>query len=98
MRDLDEILATGDGSAEKPFHVRSISEEYVVLEHLETTLESQSLVEKDGRRFDVIVCSNGCDYWFDISEISYTGMCSIVVAILFLLLLCVVALIAFLLR
>jgi hypothetical protein len=67
--------------------VRSVSEEYALLGHFEKSLVTQSLVEKDGRRFDVVACSDDSKIWFDISQISYSGTCAIIVGVLLLILL-----------
>lgn len=65
---LQGILATGEGSLEKPFLVVRTSDEYDVLEHFDKKLAQQSLRGGDSKRFDVISCVDGTEYVFDITD------------------------------
>ena len=65
---LKGILATGDGSANRPFIVVRTSDEHDVIEHLEKELKLQSLTHKSDKHFDLIQCTDGTEYWFDISD------------------------------
>ncbi|MEL6108499.1 MAG: DUF4919 domain-containing protein [Planctomycetota bacterium] len=62
------ILATGDGSSEKPYLVARTSDEYDVLRHLKKQFRQQSLIEREGKHFDKIECADGSEYWFDITD------------------------------
>ena len=62
------ILSTGDGSADKPYIVVRTSDEYDVLEYHEKQLKQQSLTQKDDKHFDMIECTDGSVYWFDITD------------------------------
>jgi tetratricopeptide (TPR) repeat protein len=65
---LEGLLATGDGSPERPFVVTHASDEYDLLTcPLKTESKSQSSTHKKGRWYDVLECSNGKTYWFDIT-------------------------------
>ncbi len=64
---ISSILATGDGSRERPYVVSSTTEEYLVLEHFNKTLTMQALVDSDEKRMDMMVCEDGTAYYFDIS-------------------------------
>lgn len=66
---LAGILATGDGSRERPWSVLRVSDEYDVLRSLRRRSVEQS-VERDGRRhLDHHVCDDGSDVWFDVTEL-----------------------------
>jgi len=62
------ILETGDGSENNPYLVVRTSDEYDVIECMEKDVERQSLIEKDDKRFDVLRCTDGSEYWFDITD------------------------------
>ncbi len=69
---LDSILDSGDGnSPETAYVVINIVEEYAVLDHFGLRLTSQSLLNKDGRVYDVIVgtAEDGAerDFYFDVT-------------------------------
>ncbi len=65
---LEGLLATGDGSPERPFVVTHASDEYDLLTcPLKTESKSQSSTHKKGRWYDVLECANGKTYWFDIT-------------------------------
>lgn len=65
---VEGILATGDGSADEPYIVVRTSDEHDVIEHLEKELKQQSLTHKNDRHLDLIQCTDGTEYWFDISD------------------------------
>ena len=65
---LKGILATGDGSIEKPYLVTRTSDEYDVLEHLGKELTRQALAESEDRRLDVMTCRDGATLSFDITD------------------------------
>ena len=64
---INAILATGDGSRERPYVVSSVKEEYIILGHFKQRLMLQALVDVDGRRMDMMSCEDGTAYYFDIS-------------------------------
>lgn len=64
---INSILATGDGSRERPYVVSSVKEEYLILRHFEKKLTLQALANVDGRRMDIMSCEDGTVYHFDIS-------------------------------
>lgn len=65
---IDGILATGDGSTGTPYIVVRTSDEHDVIEHLEKQFKQQSLIHRDGRLLDLIECTDGSKYWFDITD------------------------------
>jgi hypothetical protein len=65
---IEGILASGDGSTNNPYIVARTSDEYDVFEYLGKQLEQQSLVHKDDKHLDLIQCTDGSDYWFDITD------------------------------
>jgi hypothetical protein len=63
------ILATGDGSADKPYLVSRVSDEYDILRHTKKGMKGQSLRTKGDKSFDVIACQDGQELWFDITAV-----------------------------
>jgi hypothetical protein len=66
---VEGMLSTGDGSADKPFLVTRVSDEYDLLRHLKKARTSQGLRHKDGKSFDVMSCTDGTEVWFDITVV-----------------------------
>ena len=66
---LDGMLATGDGSPDKPYLVTRVSDEYDLLRHLKKARTSQGLRHKGGKAFDVMSCADGTEVWFDITVV-----------------------------
>lgn len=66
---LDGILATGDGSAERPWSVLRISDEYDVVDSLGTRPVSQGLLADATRRVDRIECEDGRTLHFDATRV-----------------------------
>ena len=64
---INPILATGDGSRERPYVVSSVKEEYLILEHFNKIKTMQMLMDVDGKPMDCIGCEDGATYHFDIS-------------------------------
>ncbi|MCW2792099.1 MAG: hypothetical protein JWO76_1197 [Nocardioides sp.] len=64
---LASILGTGDGSADRPWSVLRISDEYDVLRAQDRTSREQLLVTRNGRELDQHRCDDGTDAWFDIA-------------------------------
>jgi hypothetical protein len=65
---MEGILSTGDGSADHPYLVMRTGDEYDVLRYLEKEMQSQSLIESGDRHLDRLVCADGSEYWFDITD------------------------------
>ena len=66
---VEGVLATGDGSADKPYLVTRVSDEYDLLRHLKKARTTQGLRHKDGKAFDVMSCTDGTEVWFDITAV-----------------------------
>lgn len=64
---LEGILATGDGSADSPYLITYLSDEYDVLAALGLSPRSQSLVERGDMLCDVVKCDEGEQVWFELS-------------------------------
>jgi hypothetical protein len=63
---LEGILATGDGSAEAPYLITYLSDEYDVLTALGLAPRAQSLVDRRGLLCDVVKCVDGAEVWFEL--------------------------------
>ena len=62
------ILATGDGTRQRPFLVSRVSDEYDLIRYcFSTNRNSQSLRIIDGHYYDVLACGNGKICWFDVT-------------------------------
>jgi hypothetical protein len=66
---LQGLLTTGDGSPANPYVVCHSSDEYDVLAALGREAAGQSLVEREGRLCDVLLCSDGRQVWFDVTDL-----------------------------
>ncbi|MCC9606572.1 DUF4919 domain-containing protein [Blastopirellula sp. JC732] len=66
------ILATGEGTQAAPYQVLRTSDEYDVLMYLGKQFAGQALVEKEGRYFDKMKCSDEEELWFEITELYST--------------------------
>ena len=64
--NLQSVLASGDGSIERPFKVKSIQEEHAILRHFEKELSMQGFMPQES--LDQMVCKDGSVYYFDISQ------------------------------
>lgn len=64
---LDSILSSGDGSAERPWSVLRISDEYDVLAAQDRRSTDQELVVDGDRRLDHHRCADGSEAWFDVT-------------------------------
>jgi hypothetical protein len=69
FRCVDGILASGKGTREEPYPVLRTSDEYDVLRVQDKQLQSQHLVHENGRSFDRMVCTDGSEVWFDITDL-----------------------------
>lgn len=66
---LQGVLATGDGSPDKPYLVSRVSDEYDLLRHLKKPRTTQGLRHKEGKAFDVMQWPDGSEVWFDITVV-----------------------------
>jgi hypothetical protein len=66
---LRGLLATGDGTAAAPYIVCHATDARDIAKALGLDPAGQSLVERDGRMFDLLVCTNGRELWFDVSGV-----------------------------
>jgi hypothetical protein len=66
---LEGILATGDGTAERPWSVLRISDEYDVVDSLGTRPVSQGLLVDGARRVDRVECQDGRTLHFDVTRV-----------------------------
>lgn len=67
---LDGILTTGDGTAERPWSVLRLSDEYDVVDSLGTRPASQGLLGDGPRRIDRIECQDGRTLHFDVTTLA----------------------------
>jgi len=67
---LEGILATGDGTAESPYLVTYVSDEYDVLAVLGLLPRSQSLIDRAGTLCDVVKCTDGAEIWFELTGLA----------------------------
>jgi hypothetical protein len=63
------ILATGNGTRRRPLLVTYSSDSVELLNAQGFTVQSQSLVEDNGRRFDVLLCADEREFWFDVTDL-----------------------------
>ena len=66
---LDGIFATGDGTADRPWSVLRISDEYDVVDSLGARPVSQGLLADGARRIDRIECQDGRTLHFDVTRV-----------------------------
>jgi len=66
---LRSIASTGDGSAEHPWTVLRISDEYDVLRSMKKRPGRQEVIEESGRYLDHHVCEDGSEVYFDVTEL-----------------------------
>lgn len=64
---LEGILATGHGTAESPYLITYVSDEYDVAVALGLEPRSQALVEQPGCLCDVVKCLDGEELWFELT-------------------------------
>ncbi|WP_109509749.1 DUF4919 domain-containing protein [Nocardioides speluncae] len=63
------IVSTGDGSAERPWSVLRVRDEYDVLSSMKKTPARQELVRDGARYLDHHICADGSDVYFDVTEL-----------------------------
>ena len=69
MLTLQGLLTTGDGTRGNPYVVCHAADEHDVVAALGHEAAGQSLVEHEGRLCDVLVCSDGREVWFDVTDL-----------------------------
>ena len=69
IRCIEGILATGDGSMDRPYRVTRTSDEYDVLVATNLTWASQTLRQAGRRRLDVVRTREGQEICFDVTDI-----------------------------
>jgi hypothetical protein len=65
---IEGILMTGRGTREEPWLVLRASDEYDVLMFIDRRMEEQELVHDGNRALDRLVCADGKESWFDITD------------------------------
>ena len=65
---IEGILATGDGSESAPYLILRTTDEGDILKHFGKEGRLRSLVQKDGKYFDVLQCTDDSEYWFDVTD------------------------------
>ena len=63
------ILSTGDGTAQRPWSVLRISDEYDVLRSLRRRPREQTVVQDGDRYLDRHVCEDGGEVYFDVTDL-----------------------------
>ena len=63
------ILATGDGTRRRPLLVTYPSDAAELLTAKGFEVLSQSLIEENDRRYDVLLCSGEREFWFDVTDL-----------------------------
>jgi hypothetical protein len=66
---LRGLLTTGDGTQANPYIVCHNSDEQDILETLGHQASRQSLVENGGHLCDVVLCTDGREMWFDVTQV-----------------------------
>jgi len=62
------MLATGDGSLERPYQVARVADEYALLRHLKKSWDRQTMLQRDGRVVDAFECSDGGSLHFQLPK------------------------------
>lgn len=65
----EAITLTGDGTRRRPYLITYSSDAMELLATAGMKVASQSLVEDRGRRFDVLLCDNEREFWFDVNDL-----------------------------
>jgi len=70
---LQGLLATGDGTSVNPYVVCHPTDEYDILAALSHEAAGQRLIEHGERICDVLICTDGREVWFDVTELLLAG-------------------------
>lgn len=65
---LRGLAESGDGTAQRPYLVTHVSDEYDLLAALNKEVAQQRQVSNERGLFDVILCTDGSELWFDVSS------------------------------
>jgi hypothetical protein len=65
---LHGIAGSGDGTATAPYLCIHVSDEYDLVEARGQSVASARQESRDGRLHDVLVCGDGNELWFDVTE------------------------------
>jgi hypothetical protein len=65
---LQGLLATGDGTRANPYIVSHVSDEHDILAALGLQASRQITVENAGSVCDILLCTDGREVWFDITQ------------------------------
>jgi hypothetical protein len=65
---LHGIAGTGEGTATAPYLCVHVSDEYDLAEARGQSVTSARQESRDGRVHDVLVCGDGTELWFDVTE------------------------------
>jgi hypothetical protein len=65
----DAIAATGDGTRRRPLLISYASDAAEFLVSRGAKVLSQSLVEENSRRYDVLLCRGEREFWFDVTDL-----------------------------
>ena len=63
------ILATGSGTRKKPYFITYSSDAHELAAAGGFSVKSQSFVEEKEHRYDVLLCENEREFWFDITDL-----------------------------
>lgn len=63
------IGATGDGTRRRPLLITYASDAAEFLSSRDRDILSQSLVEENSRRYDVLLCLGEREFWFDVTDL-----------------------------
>jgi hypothetical protein len=64
---LRGIRDSGDGSRARPYPVTHVADEYDLLDALGKEVASQRQVSGEDGVFDLLVCTDGSEVWFDVT-------------------------------
>lgn len=62
------MLASGDGSFERPYQVARVADEYALLRHLRKAWDRQTMLHRDGRVVDAFECGDGTTLHFQLPK------------------------------
>ena len=68
FRCADGVTNTGDGTRARPLVVLRTSDEYDVLNVQGKRFAGQHLVHEGGKSYDRVVCADGSELWFDVTD------------------------------
>lgn len=66
---IEAIAATGDGTRRRPVLITYPSDAAEFLNSRGLEVLSQSLVEENARRYDVLLCRGEREFWFDVTDL-----------------------------